>query len=82
MLHIINYGHCPTFGNILLAAVNFNRKMERVNRFKVNTFNRKFKEVWKYCKSFDEAYKHRQHGIDNGLASSIFEYKDGRWYHV
>jgi hypothetical protein len=57
-------------------------KMERVYKFKVNTFNAKFKEIWKYCKSFDDAYKHRQFGIDNGLVSSIFEFKDGMWHHV
>lgn len=56
--------------------------MKRIYKFKVNTFNRKFKEVWRYCKTFEEAYKLRQIGIDNGLISCIFEYKEGKWHHV
>lgn len=56
--------------------------MKRVNKFKVNTFNKRFKEVWKYCNTLEKALELREFGVSNGLCSSILEYKDGKWNHV
>lgn len=48
-------------------------------RYKLNTLNSKHKEVWKYCRKVETAFKWRNHSSKYGLFSVIYEYVNGKW---
>lgn len=51
----------------------------RVNTYKVNVFNKTYKEVWAYTTSLNKAQALCEKANKNGLGSSVYEWINGKW---